>query len=155
MSSRPPDASETGARHNLLDQVRDFRRRFRRGSAGWALTYHLCLFGAAVLSASAALVIKTSDLDNLAAVLATVAAVLATLSSVGDFQRKWHANRDAFYALDELLLRAADPNEVSDRQLIHLLVAVVRTQRDSWLRGAEAASVKNEIAELDGAAGRT
>lgn len=52
-------------------------------------------------------------------------------------------------------MRAADPNEVSDRQLIHLLVAVVRTQRDSWLRGAEAASVKNEIAELDGAAGRT
>ena len=80
---------------------------------------------------------------------------MATLSSVGDFQRKWHANRDAFYPLNELLLRAADPNEVSDRQLRQLLVAVVRTQRDSWLRGAEAASVKNEISELDDASGMT
>jgi hypothetical protein len=77
------------------------------------------------------------------------------LPATNDFQRKWHSNRDAFYALDELLLRAADPNEVSDRQLRQLLVAVVRTQRDSWLRGTEATSVKNEIAELDDASGRT
>jgi hypothetical protein len=155
MASQPEEPSETQARHGLLDEVRDFRKRFRKGSAAWALTYHLSLFGAAVLSASAALVIKTSDLDDLAAVLATLAALLTTLSSVGDFQRKWHGNRDAFYALDELLLRAADPNELSDRQVRQLLVAVIRTQRDTWSKGIEAPAVKDEIEALDDASGKT
>jgi hypothetical protein len=145
MAAHAPDGSETRARDGLLVAVRDFRRQFRRGSAGWALTYHLCLFGAAVLSASAALMIKISALDNLAAVLATLAALLTTLSAVGDFQRKWQGDRDAFYALDELLLRASDPQELSDPQLKQLLIAVVKTQHGSWSKGVEATTTKDQV----------
>lgn len=64
-------------------------------------------FSAAVLSASAALVLKfetpvqnEATKKNAAAILSVVAALLITLSTSGDFQRKWHANRTAAALLE-------------------------------------------------------
>ena len=124
----------------LKVEAEGLRKRFRRGSAGWAVTYHVSMFGAVVLSALAALLIKLSEMDNLAAALATSAAVLTALSSVGDFQRKWHANRDAFYALDELLLKALDPQDLTDKQFKEFLVEILRTQHNSWAKASESKS---------------
>jgi hypothetical protein len=141
----PPHSTSDNAREALVRKVQNFRDSFRRGSAGWAVAYHLSLFGAAVLSAAAALFIKLSNMENLAAVLATSAAVLTTLSSVGDFQRKWHADRDAFYALDELLLRASEPEALPDGRLKQLLIRIIRTQHGSWTRGVGDASETTDV----------
>ncbi|MBI4000728.1 MAG: hypothetical protein HY348_02980 [Nitrospira defluvii] len=51
----------------------------------------------------------------LAATMATITALLVCLSSVGDFQGKWHANRVAASAMENLaydLLRQSAPNNI-------------------------------------------
>jgi hypothetical protein len=64
-------------------------------------------FSAAVLSALAALVLKLETLirnegakKDLAALLSVAAALLVTISTSGDFQRKWQANRIAAAELE-------------------------------------------------------
>jgi hypothetical protein len=107
----------------IVDAIISHRTKFRRGSAGWATAYHVSLFGAAILSATAALLLKIPETPsaNAAAILATIAALLTTLSSVGSFESKWHADRDAFYRLDELLLdaRASDLDADKLRKRLH------------------------------------
>ncbi|WP_433193650.1 hypothetical protein ACQP1G_33370 [Nocardia sp. CA-107356] len=121
-------------REQLITQVRGARNRFRRGAAIWATAYHTSLIGAAVLSATAALVLKLPDppLNNLATVCASLAALLATLNILGGFEGKWHANRNAFYDLDALLIDADDP-ETSTRDIRNGLKRTMRNQRVSWI----------------------
>jgi hypothetical protein len=137
MTTRADDSNsdqQTASREMLLVQVRGARRRFRRGSAAWALAYHGSLFGAAILSAAAALLIKVppAPLEDLAAVSATIAALLTTLSSVGNFQTKWFGNRNAFHALDELLIDVDDP-EVAISDLRREFKRVVHVQQTAWI----------------------
>jgi|RhiMetdeSRZDD1v2_1073273.scaffolds.fasta_scaffold338090_2 hypothetical protein len=119
---------------HLISAVDTAGRKFRRGSAGWAVAYHVSLFGAAVMSAGAALFLEvpTTPKTGIAATLATVAALLTTLSSVGGFQAKWHADRDAFYALDELQLDIEDP-EITSIAVRSRLKAIIRQQHGSWV----------------------
>lgn len=75
---------------------------YRGNTFRWSAAYYACLFLSAAFSALAGFVIKMRAFSNaavvkedLAAFLAMLAALLITLSTVGDFQRKWHANRIA------------------------------------------------------------
>ena len=75
---------------------------YRDNTIRWSAAYFSCLFLSAVFSASAGFVLKMKAFSNasvlkedLAALLAMLAALLITLSTVGDFQRKWQANRIA------------------------------------------------------------
>ena len=119
-----------------MDAITGARKKFRWGSAGWATAYHVSLFGAAILSAAAALLLKipASPKADVAAILATIAALLTTLSSVGSFESKWHADRDAFYRLDELLLDACASDLDADK-LRRRLHDILRTQRSGWIGG--------------------
>jgi hypothetical protein len=79
----------------------------RSNAARWSGVYWGFTFFAALCSALAALVLKVETLirneaakKDIAAALAVVAALLVTISTSGDFQRKWQANRVAAAELE-------------------------------------------------------
>ena len=84
-------------------------RETRANAARWSGVYWLCTFAAAILSALAGLVLKFESLfkekealrKDLAAVFSVAAALLITISTSGDFQRKWQANRIAAAELEK------------------------------------------------------
>jgi hypothetical protein len=93
----------------------------RANASKWSGVYWGFTFLAAALSALAGLILKFESIfknesvkKDLAATFAVVAALLITISTSGDFQRKWQANRIAAAELErigyELLEKnAADP----------------------------------------------
>lgn len=79
----------------------------RTNASRWSGVYWGFTFTAAVLSALAALVLKLETLvknegakKDLAALFSIAAALLITISTSGDFQRKWQANRIAAAELE-------------------------------------------------------
>jgi hypothetical protein len=79
----------------------------RANASRWSGVYWGFTFTAAALSALAALVLKLETLiknegakKDLAALLSVTAALLITISTSGDFQRKWQANRIAAAELE-------------------------------------------------------
>jgi hypothetical protein len=79
----------------------------RSNASRWSGAYWTFTFTAAILSAMAALVIKLETFiknegakKDLAATLSIAAALLVTISTSGDFQRKWQANRTAAAELE-------------------------------------------------------
>jgi hypothetical protein len=84
-------------------------REYRAYATRWSGVYFTCIFGSAFLSAIAGLLLKLELLqrwprlrNDLAAGSAMFAALLITFSTVGDFQRKWQANRVAAAAMENL-----------------------------------------------------
>jgi len=80
----------------------------RANASRWSGIYWGCTFVAAALSALAALILKLETViqnegakKDLAALFAVVAALLITISTSGDFQRKWQANRIAAAELEK------------------------------------------------------
>jgi hypothetical protein len=79
----------------------------RTNASRWSGVYWGFTFAAAALSALAALILKVETIikndgakKDLAALLSVVAALLITISTSGDFQRKWQANRIAAAELE-------------------------------------------------------
>ena len=79
----------------------------RSNASRWSGVYWGFTFTAAALSALAALILKLETIiksegakKDLAAMLSVVAALLMTISTSGDFQRKWQANRIAAAELE-------------------------------------------------------
>jgi len=87
----------------ILDNFRETRTNASR----WSGIYWGFTFFAAVFSALAALILKLESFlkndaikKDAAALLSVVAALLVTVSTSGDFQRKWQANRVAAAELE-------------------------------------------------------
>lgn len=81
----------------------------RSNASRWSGVYWGFAFTAAILSALAALVLKLEIVTksegvkkDLAAMLSIAAALLITISTSGDFQRKWQANRIAAAELERV-----------------------------------------------------
>ena len=81
----------------------------RRSAAMWSGVYWGCTFLAALLSALAAMTLKLETFikdegmkKDLAAAFSIIAALLITISTSGDFQRKWQANRIAAAQLESI-----------------------------------------------------
>jgi Protein of unknown function (DUF4231) len=79
----------------------------RSNAARWSGIYWGFTFFAAIFSALAALVLKVETLlrnegakKDIAALLSVAAALFVTVSTSGDFQRKWQANRVAAAELE-------------------------------------------------------
>ena len=77
--------------------------------------HHTFLFGGAVLSASAAVVLQLDDpqlpisATNLATVLASAAAVTTAIAGSGGFERKWRTNRLIKVRLQQLDVDLTNP----------------------------------------------
>ncbi len=94
-------------------------REVRGNAAMWSGVYWGFTFFATILSALAAIILKVESLfagreplkRDLAAVFSICAALLITISTSGEFQRKWQANRLAASELERLgydLLQSRD-----------------------------------------------
>jgi hypothetical protein len=89
------------ATHRIRKDVKKKFRHFNIGAKLWSLAHHGVLFGSAIASASAAVIVQLQDLPirvalsptDLSTLLAALAALLATTAAVGGFERKWRANR--------------------------------------------------------------
>jgi hypothetical protein len=97
-----------------------FETRFN--AARWSGIYWGFTFFAALFSALAALVLKVETLirneaakKDIAALLAVTAALLVTVSTSGDFQRKWQANRVAAAELERTGYRFLENDGVAPR----------------------------------------
>src|SRR5262245_35406055 len=98
-------------RTRWLNEIEQATKKREAASTKWDYLYHGSLYGSALLSALAALILqlrfnKQSRLGkqqkNIATVLASLAALLITFNTAGNFNRKWLNHRTNKYALYKL-----------------------------------------------------
>ena len=123
-------------------------REYRANTVRWSAAYYGCLFGAALFSALSALVLKLELLDerpklrnDLAAGMATLAALLITLSTTGDFQRKWQANRMAAAEVENLAYELTRPSAGTDLDAIVTRIQAINRVRNQMIVGESTESV--------------
>jgi hypothetical protein len=124
-------------------------REYRGNAVRWSAAYFGCVFGSALFSALAGLLLKLEVLgsrprlrNDLAASLAVLAALLVTLSTTGDFQRKWQANRIAAASMENLayeLLRSSASIDAVVGQ-----IQIINDARNKGIVGEQAESRSNE-----------
>jgi len=97
----------------------------RANAARWSGVYWGFTFAAAVLSALAGLILKFETMvrnegvkKDVAALFAVAAALLITISSSGDFQRKWQANRIAAAELERTGYEFLEKNGADARSFL-------------------------------------
>ena len=95
----------------------------RTNASWWSAIFFGFTFGAAGMSALAGLILKFESLvsnesqkKDIAAALSVLAAVLVTISSSGDFQRKWQANRVAAAELERAGYQMLEDNGANPRR---------------------------------------
>jgi hypothetical protein len=76
----------------------------------------------------------------LAATAATLAALLITLSTVGDFQRKWQANRLAAAAMENLAYEVVTSRTSADLDAVVEEIQAVNAARNKGIVGEQPAS---------------
>ncbi|HEX3560894.1 MAG TPA: hypothetical protein VHU19_16955 [Pyrinomonadaceae bacterium] len=98
---------------------------YRNAQWRFSWAYHICIYGAAILSALAALLSKArlkvfgledpARRDNWTASLAAVAALLIAISSAGKLQESWQENMSKRYDVESLVNQlAAEQNPTSE-----------------------------------------
>lgn len=117
-------------------------REYRANAVRWSFAYFGCLFGSALASASAGVVLKLEALksrpslkNDSAAALAALAALLITLSTSGDFQRKWQANRTAADAMENLSYDLMKTGTALDRDSILDRIQAINDARSEGVVG--------------------
>jgi Protein of unknown function (DUF4231) len=105
--------------------IRDSYLETRSDASRWSGVYWGCVFAAAALSALAALVLKFETVfkseavkKDIAATLSVCAALLITISTSGDFQRKWQANRIAAAELERTGYEFLEKDGVNPRSFL-------------------------------------
>nr|WP_321466609.1 hypothetical protein [uncultured Desulfobulbus sp.] len=128
-------------------------REFRGNSIRWSAVYFGCVFGSAFLSALAALILKLELLGNhpklrndLAALLATSAALLVTLSTTGNFERKWQANRSAAAEMENLAYELTRTSIATNLDAIVTRMQTINSTRNQAIVGEGSASNSREQA---------
>ena len=130
-------------------------REFRGNSVRWSAAYFGCLFGSAFLSAMAGLFLKLEILasqpkvrNDLAAAMATFAALLVTLSTTGDFQRKWQANRAAAAAMENLAYELVRPAAAINLDAILTRIQTINDVRNRGIIGELAENAPGDAPAL-------
>jgi len=118
----------------------------RANAARWSAVYWSFTFLAALCSALAALVLKVETLirneaakKDIAATLAVVAALLVTVSTSGDFQRKWQANRVAAAELERTGYRFLENNGTAPRTYLAAVGDILLRRQLAIAGGSEKA----------------
>jgi hypothetical protein len=95
-------------RLTVKEKIDEDYKEFREATRMWSGIYHTFQFGAAILSAAAALMLKLDGVgslqtrNNWGAALAAASAIFITLLTSGRFKDKWEANRVAAFAVRDL-----------------------------------------------------
>jgi hypothetical protein len=124
---------------------------FRTNSIWWSFAYYGCLFFSAFLSAMAAFILKLECFPkrpdrkkDLAALCATIAAVLITLSTVGNFQQKWQANRLAATAMQNLIYEVWKSNAPESMADIYSKIEQVNLLRNQEIVGGDSPAQRKD-----------
>jgi hypothetical protein len=132
-----PDASRDIARLVVANY-----REYRDYAVRWSAAYFGSVFGSAFLSALAGVLLKLDLLashqplrNDLAATFAAVAALLITFSTVGDFQRKWRANRTAASAMENLAYEFLKAPQALDRSVVVAKIQAINSARNEGIVG--------------------
>jgi hypothetical protein len=120
---------------------------YRNNSSRWSLAYFGCLFLSAFSSAMAAFVLKLECFPkrpdvkkDLAALLSTIAAVLITLTTVGNFQQKWQANRLAATAMQNLVYEVWKGDAPEGKSDIYSKIEQINLLRNQEIVGGDSSS---------------
>lgn len=85
--------------------VRSKHRKSVLGCYGWTIAYHSTLYGATLSSAAAGyLTTVEGGHVEIVRVCAFLAAILSAMAGIGDFRRKWQANRQTRTKLELLIV---------------------------------------------------
>ncbi len=116
----------------------------RTNASRWSGIYWGFTFAAAACSATAGLLLKFETLlkdealkKDIAAVLAVGAALLITISTSGDFQRKWQANRTAAAELERTGYELLEHKGENARAHLASVGQILLRRHMSILGGAE------------------
>lgn len=116
----------------------------RANASRWSGIYWGCTFVAAVLSALAALILKLETLirnegakKDLAALFSIAAALLITISTSGDFQRKWQANRIAAAELEKTGYEFLERNAADARSYLAPVGQILLRRHMAIVGGSE------------------
>ena len=146
---RKPMADHT-EKDELQEYVARALRDATRWTRAWSALYHSFIFGAAVLSAAAALTLQLKTLNlsepgraDLATVFAALASLIGVISVSGGFARKWRANRMTKAALEEIEIDIMDPSyglgkiraRLAEMKRIHHLSIVGDEELDKRQKG--------------------
>jgi hypothetical protein len=118
------DTDQSLVAQTILDNFIETRTNASR----WSGVYWGFTFTAAVFSALAGLILKFEFIlrnealkKDLAAILSMTAALLITISTSGDFQRKWQANRIAAAELERTGYELLEKNGKDSRQYLAIV----------------------------------
>jgi len=121
----------------------------RSNAARWSGIYWGFTFFAAIFSALAALVLKVETMirneaakKDIAALLSVMAALLVTVSTSGDFQRKWQANRVAAAELERAGYRFLENNGAEPRAYLASVGDILLRRSLAIAGGSEKAEPK-------------
>jgi len=116
----------------------------RSNAVRWSGIYWSFTFAAAALSALAGLILKFERIiedkevkKDVAAVFAVVSALLITISSGGDFQRKWQANRIAAAELERTGYDLLEKNGAGARSYLATVGQILLRRQMSIVGGTE------------------
>jgi hypothetical protein len=119
---------------SLIELVNANYLEYGKNTRFWSFTYFSCVFGSAVLSAFAGVILKLEKIKlsdpakkDIAASCAAAAALLVTLASTGNFQAKWQANRMAEMEMQNLAYELATTHASNDVVLAEIQ-RIVREQ---------------------------
>ena len=132
----------------------------RANASRWSGVYWGLTFVAALLSALAALVLKVETFvrneatkKDLAALLSVAAALMITISTSGDFQRKWQANRIAAAELERTGYEFLEKDGADARSYLASVGPILLRRHLAIVGGSEQRKAPQEAAKAS-AAGR-
>jgi hypothetical protein len=119
-------------------------RESRSNASRWSAVYWGFTFAAAALSALAGLILKFEFIvrneglkKDVAAIFAVLAALLITISTGGDFQRKWQANRIAAAELERTGYELLEKNGVDARSYLASVGQILLRRNMAIVGGTE------------------
>lgn len=129
--------------------ILDSYQETRSNAARWSGIYWGFTFFAAIFSALAALVLKAETIirneaakKDIAALLSVMAALFVTVSTSGDFQRKWQANRVAAAELERAGYRFLENNGAEPRSYLASVGDILLRRQLAIAGGSEKAEPK-------------
>lgn len=125
----------------------------RANASRWSGLYWGLTFAAAMLSALAALVLKLETFvksegakKDLAALFSVAAALMITISTSGDFQRKWQANRIAAAELERTGYDFLEKNGADARSYLASVGPILLRRHLAIVGGSEQRKAPQEAA---------
>lgn len=141
---RPLIESEDTNQSLVARAIWDNYLETRANASRWSGVYWGFTFAAAILSALAGLILKFESIiknnavkKDIAAVFSIGAALLITISTSGDFQRKWQANRIAAAELELMGYEFLEKNAVDARPYLATVGQILHRRHMAIIGGTE------------------